>query len=406
VLVSEGDIRESLLVNFFFATPVGHVIEALHYCVGYRNANPQMDVSVALNADSPYPLATLCPAVRNVYPITHRLFPRRRDAILGRLPFVPVSSNRPPDLSHVPSTWTWIQDDGRRTHEWQHVAFPGLAPYYEATDMQLTATRGRGIVGGSPPAFSQHQQLRLQLPDEARERAVTQLPASVQGIAVMPTGSGERSLYPSVRSWMKILDVLHGSAPNVQIVLVGKQKPNERTSSSLSPDELNLLMQHPSLPRSCFDTDLVDQLAIVERCDLFVSPHTGFGMAALAVGTPWLTISGGNWNEYFFNQVPFRSIIPDTEKYPCFNHFEASIVLDDDAGEGGRVPSMRASRIDEDLDRIACSARELLLGSLTYETAMRDYFADLLQAFNGDASKIWAIDGAHVPYLPDQADRS
>ena len=41
-------------------------------------------------------------------------------------------------------------------------------------------------------------------------------------------------------------------------------------------------------------------------------------MAALAVGTPWLAISGGRWFEYFFNRVPFRSIIPDTERYPCF----------------------------------------------------------------------------------------
>ena len=37
----------------------------------------------------------------------------------------------------------------------------------------------------------------------------------------------------------------------------------------------------------------------------------GLGLAALAVGTPWLAISGGRWFEYFFNRVPFRSIIVD-----------------------------------------------------------------------------------------------
>jgi hypothetical protein len=44
----------------------------------------------------------------------------------------------------------------------------------------------------------------------------------------------------------------------------------------------------------------------------------------------------------------------------------------------------------------------LLECSLSYDDAMRGYFSDLLRAFNGDASKIWAIDGVHIPYLPAQ----
>ncbi len=60
-----------------------------------------------------------------------------------------------------------------------------------------------------------------------------------------------------------------------------------------------------------FDLGLLDQLAVIERCGLFVSPHTGFGMAVLCVGTPWLTLSGGSWHEYFCNGVPFYSVQPD-----------------------------------------------------------------------------------------------
>ena len=31
----------------------------------------------------------------------------------------------------------------------------------------------------------------------------------------------------------------------------------------------------------------------------------GAAMAGLAVGTPWLCISGNRWPEYYFNGVPF-----------------------------------------------------------------------------------------------------
>jgi hypothetical protein len=35
-----------------------------------------------------------------------------------------------------------------------------------------------------------------------------------------------------------------------------------------------------------------NQLALIEQCDVFCSPHTGFAFLAQFVGTPWLTIAG------------------------------------------------------------------------------------------------------------------
>jgi hypothetical protein len=71
----------------------------------------------------------------------------------------------------------------------------------------------------------------------------------------------------------------------------GKLRVHERTRSSFDADELRrLLVSFPDAVDG-FDRPIVEQLALVEACDLFLSPHTGFGMAALAVATPWLTIS-------------------------------------------------------------------------------------------------------------------
>jgi hypothetical protein len=110
-------------------------------------------------------------------------------------------------------------------------------------------------------------------------------------------------------------------------------------------------------------------------------------------------VSGGRWFEYFFNRVPFRSIIPDCERYPSFTQFDPGTVIDDD-GAGPRTPSMTAARVRDDLDRIVGAARELLAGSLTYEQSLRDYFPALVAAHGGDASAIWSIDAVHLEYLP------
>jgi hypothetical protein len=186
--------------------------------------------------------------------------------------------------------------------------------------------------------------------------------------------------------------------PGVRFVLIGKLRRDGRTTSTVSRGEVAELLAHASRPLDCFDLSLTEQLAIVEACDVFVSPHTGFGMAALGVGTPWLTISGGRWFEYYFNHVPFRSIIPDTELYPSFTQFdEAPVVPDGD--DGPRTPSMTQARIRDDLEAITTAAVELIDGSVGYERALAEYFPALLAAHQGDASRIWSIDGVHFPYL-------
>ena len=116
-------------------------------------------------------------------------------------------------------------------------------------------------------------------------------------------------------------------------------------------------------------------------------------MAALAVGTPWLAISGGRWFEYFFNHVPFRSILPDVERYPSFSQFAEPALVD------GRAPSMSHARVVEDLDRIVGGAGELIAGTLDYESALREYFDELVAAHGGDASAIWSLDGVHLAYV-------
>jgi hypothetical protein len=382
--VASSADRERVLVNFFYAPPVGHAVEALHYCAGHHAAVPERAVSVALNAATAHELAGLCPFIEAAYPIDH--------------PFVEPCADSARRLAGVPRRWDWVLDDWRRMEPIQHQMFPGMRDFYEASDRHLVAERGRSFAGAPPAGYVPHTQLRFELPAEVRAAARRRLDRNARWIAVMPAGSSERALYPSVTSWRLVLDALAEALPSVRFALVGKLRRDRRTATALDADELAELLAHASRPVHAFDLDLIDQLAVVQACDMFLSPHTGFGLASLAVATPWLTISGGRWFEYFFNRVPFRSIIPDTERYPCFTQFVPAAIVDDPE-DGPRTPSMSRARIRGDLGAIVTAAGELLDGTVGYEQALEDYFAALLAAHGGDPSAIWSIDGVHREYL-------
>jgi hypothetical protein len=378
-------VTDRLLVDFFYAQQLGHAIEALQYCVGHAAAVPGREVSVLLNAATPTELATWCPVVEAVYPV---------DA-----PFLAPDPAARGRLAGVPRDWDWVVDDTRRHQPFQLDLFPGMRDHYAASDAHLRGRRGRSVVGADRAGYRPHQQVRLALPDGARTAAARRLGTGERPrIAVLPAGSSDPSLYPSVASWRLVLDALTDAVPGLQLVLLGRLARDERSSNSWGRDDVDALLASRARPVDCVDVPLAEQLAVVEACDVLLAPHSGFGMAALAVGTPWLALSGGRWFESWFNAVPFRSVLPDVARYPSFSQFDpAAVVVDGD--DGPRTPSMTRARVREDLDRLVAGARELLAGDLPYERALHEYFRDLRAAHAGDTSVIWSIDNVRAAHL-------
>ena len=272
-------------------------------------------------------------------------------------------------------------------------------------DQRSAADRdpGSDLVGSPLPGYVSHQQLRLELPETGAGSGGAPVRLAAGAVRRRADRGDARRLRRSLAvssagAWLVILDALTDAFPGVEIALIGKLRRDTRTSTSLAPRRARRAARARSRPLDCFDVELTEQLAVVEACDLFLAPHTGFGMAALAVGTPWLALSGGRWFEYFFNRVPFRSIIPDPERYPCFTQFAP-------ARRRGRWRRRRPDAehvrgaVHDDLDRIVAAARELLDGSLSYERSLCDYFTALLAVHGGDASAIWSIDGVHLGYI-------
>jgi hypothetical protein len=276
-----------------------------------------------------------------------------------------------------------------------------MVAYYDTSDTHFVVAAGRGVAGAEPPAYLPHQQLVLDVPQGSRARARRRLSGHRPRIAVMPGGSGDRALYPSNASWEKILQALAVRHPDAVFCLVGKLGAGDgRTSTRFARAEIDRLLGAVERGVDAFDLPLFDQLAMVEAGDLFVAPHTGFGMAALAVGTPWLALSGNRWPEYFYNDVPFYSVLPDPERFPCYHQLEPGPpLLPDRDGEGLRSPSMCADWIGEDRDELLHAAGLLIGRELSYDQAMAGHFQRLQRFFHGRAPLIWSVDDAHAGYV-------
>ena len=259
-----------------------------------------------MNGATPTELGACCTFIERTYAVEYVDF-------LGR------AGDPAEALATVPRDWDYVVDD-ERSRDPRQLDFTGVRLYYQAAYRHFRARAHHGTAGAEPPAYRPHGRLRLELPAESRKRAVERLGAADVRIAVMPAGSSEPSRYPSARTWTLIVEALASGFPDALFCLVGKLERDGRTSTSAQPADLAEIAEAAPRSVSTVDEALFDQLAHVEACDLFISPHTGFGTAALAVGTPWLTISGGPWHEWFFNGVPFYSVIPDTKHYPCLRN--------------------------------------------------------------------------------------
>ena len=379
-----------MLVNFVYCHPVGHMIEALHYCHGYHRADRGLRIGLAVNADTPAELAALCPYIGDVYPVTLDLFDPAPD--LGA-------------LDRIPAGWDWVVDDDRGHQEPQRALFPGLGAYYDRADERFAAAGSvLGIAGAAPPSYSPGEQFRLPLPgpalDGAQQRLQDAAPGARPRIGVLPAGSGPRGNYPSVRSWQLVLGALSRRWPQAVFCLLGKLRQDGRTATTFGRAELGELAASVPVSVDAVDLPIIDELAAVAACDVLVSPHSGFGMAALAVGTPWLSIAGNLWPEYYFNGVPFYSVLPDVCRFPAYTGLgpEPDPVDDD----GPRSPSMCHERIQADLDEITEGAARLIERRWPAGEALADHVARMLALRGGRGDRIWSVDSVHRNYLNQQ----
>jgi len=391
-MIEQMSAPETLLVNYWYAHPVGHALEGLRYALGYKTANPELQVSLLLNGATAVELARLCPFIDQVYAVP----------FTG---FMHVDGDPAEALAGVPRAWDWVVEN-HRAREPSLADCAGFRAFFDAAHRHLRPKHPLGVAGQEPPAYEPHQQLRLDLTADGRAAAAATIAGGRPAISVLLAGSSaDRHLYPSTASWELILGALAARYPEAAILLIGKRARDGRTTTRVAQSELDALLAANPNAIDCFDRPLLEQVALIEASDLLVSPHTGFSFVASTVGTPWLAISGGNWHEYFFNGVPVYSLLPDPKRYPSFawaglGSQPLQVVDQDEDGEGPRTPSMSIARIREDLPELLHASELLIEKRLSYEDALADYFPRLLAAYVGDRDRAFSFDNIGELYLP------
>lgn len=352
---------KTLLINWVYHRPVGHVIEAMRLARDFAAANDELEVSLLLNKEAPLELAHCHPAVSRVYGVDlDRGFPKdlpRDWDYVFTFPDVDTHGEAPRLDRFHDAFRQWVRA-GAVNREWEAATLPPrkLAP------------------------------LRLELPENAHRDAARFLGDASPRLSILPAaGSGTRA--PSLAFWSALLTRFFQRHPEGEVLLLGSFDRKRSFTRGIGKKDIETLTRRFPRVRSAFDAGLLVQLAIAERCQLHISPHSGMSFAVQAVGVPWLVLAGQQWWEFLLNGVPLVSILPRCPLYPCFREMYPECA--DDIRKQMRTPCMEDDALLARMPEIEAAMEALLNGSIPYHEAARRHESALRERLGPGAILDW-----------------
>lgn len=228
--------------------------------------------------------------------------------------------------------------------------------------------------------------LRLVLPANERAAAAIQLEGVRFPRVSVLLGAGSHLRSPSLGLWSRLFEEFFTRHAEGEIILLGSFDRRRTYTRGVSPRDVGKLCARFPGIRNAFDIGLLAQLALAERCQLHLSPHSGMSFAVQAVGVPWLALSAQEWHEFLLNGVPMLSVFPDCPLYPCFRHMypECAVRLRSNV----RTPCIEDDALLGKLPEIIAGIEMLLAGALPYHAAAHRHEAALRQRLGSDS---WSI---------------
>jgi hypothetical protein len=349
--------KRKFLLNFVYYRPVGHVVEALKYARGFYVSNKNTDISILLNKSSPYEIAESCTWIKKVYPVDLESIEREGDTSRSFL--------------RVPKKWDYVVSDYRNKSVTAIKEKDTVARAQEFLYPRFTERIAKGHTHDKQPIlpYELNAHLDIQVPKQALLFA-KKYHHNGPAICILPGGSAGAKQSPSLKLWLEICQALEKKIPNVKIYFTGitKEKNGRTATDDFTMKDINALAGKLSNAQNCFDIGLWNQLTLIQRCDIFLSPHTGFAFLAPCVGTPWLALSGCPWSEYIFNDLPFYSVLPDCGHYP------SQLKTQKGCGRllrrGKKALCMRDEALRKKVSEIVHGAELLLDSHFTYKKAV------------------------------------
>ncbi len=373
-------MKKRLLLNFVYWMPVGHVVEALKYTKGFIDSNRGIEVYVAINSASTPELLNECSWIKGVYPVN--------------VEEIWKYGEKAKSFVKIPKEWDYIVTDKRskkladsgyeqKMKKYHLLVQNNFIAYWKGyTDSWYSEGLPRGL------SYKQNSRINIKVPKHALKYIKKRLKKDKFRIVVLLAGSADAGEYPTIDSWIYILKEIKKIYPEVSFYITGVMKSeNGRTSTSAySEKEINKLFSETDAV-NCYNIGLWNQIALVEESDIFFSPHTGFAFLAMCVNTPWLVLSGGNWPEYIFNDVPFYSILPKSKEYP----FYASKInfKDLDSNTKRKVSKMDQKGVNERMHDIIKGIKLLRNKAFTYNKAVKEHVKNIDKAGINKKALFW-----------------
>lgn len=374
-------MTRTLLVNWVYYRPVGHALEGLKVARDYFEADIDLKISVLLNSEMPYEIGALCPWIEKVY--------------IADVKELSEYGLRAKCLEKIPTNWDFVVSDDRLMHS--------LNSYSEELKSanQILIKYLQAKIWKGNRFFPQHEnmplikfdtEMRFEVPENA-QKFITKYSHKGLKICILPAGSNADRIYPEVRWWVKMMESVTDSFPDTKFYMTGAKNKNGNRSESytFSDDDINQILREIDNVENCFDLGIVNQIALLEYCDLLISPHSGFAFLASCVNTPWLSISGARWPEYFYNHIRFYSILPSCKKYPCYTGMKEECLTE--MGNGNPVICMSTNELEEKIPEIIEGIKLLMDDDFTYKDSIVLYRKNVLKS-GYPLENFWTFEGS------------
>jgi len=357
-------VEKKLLLNYVYWMPVGHAIESIKYARGLYEANKNIEVSIALNSSTPIEIVKNISWIKKVYSVD--------------LESIENSVNK------IPKKWDFIVQDSRSKKLGNMQYEKKMKSYYSLFEKRVISKNPicftnelRDIQNISGLKYRFHTKIDLEIPKKSLEFSKKIINKSKIKISVMLAGSAKAGEYPSIDSWIKIFEEINKKIKNVEFYITGvdNEIKNRTSTKAFSKKDRDKIFEKIPNAKDCYNIGLWNQIALLKKSNVFISPHTGFAFLAPSVGTPWLAISGGDWPEYLFNKVSFYSVLPKTKEYPFYASKTNIKKLPEK--ECRKVTWMDEKGIAKRLPEIIFGIKKLLDKKFTFEKAIRQHIKNI-----------------------------
>ncbi len=300
--------EKTLLIVWVYFPAVGHLVEALELAANYHKAYPNLKIQLLVHHKTPYSIAAYCDFIEAVHPVHKQQDQEAQGGLQTMLPDTFDYVVFPKRLLYTPQDFTPSLLSCNRLLQ-GHFKARLWSGYNDTPDEHPQALKA-----------APYSAFKIQIPKDNISFKLPE-PLGYPLIAVMLKGASKQTIWPSLRTWKMILQHIQQAHPKATFIITGLSSVHSTARISTDEAKARISKFVDSIPGAinAYDVGLDNQLGLIQQADVLLSPHTGFAFLAPCLGTPWLTISGGQWAEPMPAQMPFYSVLPQCNRYPCNN---------------------------------------------------------------------------------------